>query len=266
MMKKKFRILTYSNEHALSALAALFAVLSFALLTITSAFRLAETIVVLLFVLFCVIVWKSEAQKKFSARFIDTGPKFESDPHGKIQNLEIFKLAVDNASDHIVITDPEGIILYANKAALKSTGFSQDELIGHKAGTKENWGGLMEKKDYENMWYFIKVYKNTWIGGIKNKRKNGDYYVVYASISPILDKEKNVLYFVSIEHDVTKEKEIDRAKTEFVSLASHQLRTPLSSINWYAEMLLAGTLARLTPSKRNTSKKFTRETSGWLTW
>ena len=56
-------------------------------------------------------------------------------------------------------------------------------------------------------------------------------------VFPILDKKNNIKFFVGIVRDITKEKEIDSMKTEFVSIASHQLRTPLTSIKWYIELM-----------------------------
>ena len=164
-------------------------------------------------------------------------------------DLEKFKLAVEDASDHIIITDPNGIILYANKAVKTITGFSTTEVIGKKAGNKELWGGLMDQSFYEDLWKTIKINKKVFIGEMNNKRKNGQKYIVLASISPVLNKKKELVFFVGIERDITHEKEVDRMKTEFISLASHQLRTPLSAIKWYAEMLLTGDAGKLKPEQ-----------------
>jgi len=151
------------------------------------------------------------------------------------KDLLKFKLAVDGASDHIIITDPEGIILYANEAVEKITGYSSKEVINTKAGSL--WKYPMENQFYKNLWETIKVKKRVFSGELKNRRKNGEVYEALAIISPILDENNEILFFIGIERDITKAKEIDKAKSEFVSLASHQLRTPLSSINWYSEIL-----------------------------
>lgn len=166
------------------------------------------------------------------------------------KDLEKYMLAVAGVSDHIVITDAEGIILYANKAVETITGFAVDDIIGKKAGSKELWGGNMEKDIYVDFWKTIKIDKKPFSGVFRNKRKDGREYDASAHVSPILDKKGGVIYFVGIERDVTRELDIDRAKTEFVSLASHQLRTPLSAINWYTEMLLDGDAGKINKEQR----------------
>ncbi len=150
-------------------------------------------------------------------------------------NLDKFRLAVEGASDHVVITDEDGIILYANPSVTRTTGYEYKEIIGK---TPAIWGKQMPKEFYEYFWYTLKVEKKPFIGEITNKRKDGRIYIAEINVSPIIDNDGKIKFFVGIEHDITKAKEIDRAKTEFVSLASHQLRTPLSIINWYSEMLL----------------------------
>lgn len=165
-------------------------------------------------------------------------------------DLKKFQLAVQNASDHIVITDPDGIILFANRAVEKITGYSSDNILGEKAGTSENWGGLMKKSFYKKLWKTVKKEKKVFQGEIQNKRKDGSKYYAYASIAPVVNDFGDVEFFVAIERDITQEKLVDKAKTEFVSLASHQLRTPLSAINWYAEMLMSGDAGELNEDQK----------------
>ncbi len=169
-----------------------------------------------------------EAAKKAVMHSLD-------DLEAQINELRMFKMAVIGSSDQIVISDVEGVVLYANEASEKITGYKVSEIIGSKAGSL--WGGHMESAYYQEMWATIKDHKQTFIAQIDNVRKNGQAYTSEIHISPMLDDSGNPEYFVSIERDITREKEIDKAKTEFVSLASHQLRTPLGISKWYLEAI-----------------------------
>ena len=154
------------------------------------------------------------------------------------KELEKFKLAVDGAHDQVVITDDHGTILYANPATERLTGFKVKDILGKKAGSKELWGGHMGDDFYKKLWKTIKTDKEVFSGAIKNKHKNGAYYETQSTIYPILGPAKKVKFFVALERDVTKEKQIEQAKSEFISTASHQLRTPMTGIKWVAELLL----------------------------
>lgn len=153
-------------------------------------------------------------------------------------DLKKFKWALDDASDQVTIMDPEGIVVYANKAVERITGYSPEDTVGKKAGVV--WNSPMPTDFYQNLWYTTKDQKRAFVGEIQNRRKNGEIYIAQISLSPVLDEEGRVIFFVGIERDITKEKEADKAKNEFISLASHQMRTPLTAINWYTEMLLGG--------------------------
>ena len=80
---------------------------------------------------------------------------------GKIANrldeIKVLKKAFDLLPDHVIITDENANILYANKGVENNTGFSQKEVIGKNPA--DLWGGKMPKKFYEDMQFQYDIIK-----------------------------------------------------------------------------------------------------------
>ncbi len=119
----------------------------------------------------------------------------------------VFRTAIECSYNHTVITDIDGIILFANKAAEKTTGYSFQEMRGN---TPRMWGHQMKLDFYEKLWNTIKQNKKSFKGEIINKRKNGQIYTALATISPIFHTDGNITGFIGIEEDITGIKETEQ--------------------------------------------------------
>ncbi len=163
------------------------------------------------------------------------------------ENVKKFYEAAEAAAEQIIITDVDGKILYANKATQKITGFPVRDMIGKRPSL---WGKQMSSAFYAAMWKSIKDEKQTFHGEIKNRRKDGREYFADLYISPIFDANNNVKFFVGIERDITREKELEKLRVDFLALASHQLCTPLSGIKWLIDTLNRTILGPVTPKQK----------------
>lgn len=121
---------------------------------------------------------------------------------------EMYRLAVEHATNHIIITDVDGVILFANSGVERNTGYAPVDVIGK---TPKLWGGQMDKGYYEQFWRVIKDEKKPFIGQFQNKRKNGDLYWARATVSPILN-QGNLVGFIGVEEDITEVREATLAK------------------------------------------------------
>lgn len=165
----------------------------------------------------------------------------------------LVKLSEQNAAivrtlpEPLFVLDRNGIITSANRAASFMVGYSERELVGRSLRDMlVNVSFLQEIRDLAQA-----IEKGITAGkpvrfdeiSIKNR-------VFEIFLTPVQDRDGVVFGAAVLLHDVTHIKEVDRLKTEFVSVASHQLRTPLTAINWYLEILLAGDAGKLTREQR----------------
>ncbi len=111
-------------------------------------------------------------------------------------------IAVENAHDAIMTTDRHGTITYVNPAFEKITGYTRAEAIGNTPRMISS--GRMDEQFYSVMWQEISS-GNVWHGKFVNRRKDGSLYQEEATISPVRDARGEIIGFVAVKRDVTRQ-------------------------------------------------------------
>jgi PAS domain S-box-containing protein len=158
--------------------------------------------------------------------------------------------AVEQTEEAVLITDPDGVIVYVNPAFSLVTGYSPDEALGRNVRilrSQQNAPNL-----YADLWRNVRAGK-VWRGQLVNQRRDGSSYDAELTITPVFDGAGNLASYSAILRDVSqrvaaerslralnaKLAETDRHKDEFLAAFSHELRTPLHVILGYSDMLVS---------------------------
>jgi len=198
------------------------------------------------------LISQEESLKQQRAAILNVLGKVEKEKDQITEERDKINTILHSIADGVCVVDKENKITLFNETASDLSGFSKEEA---QEAELHSTIKIVNNNNQEVLQDSLKKAK---LSG-KNQQsltevflinKSGRKVPVSFSVSPIKDSEGEVVASVVVLRDLSKERQINKAKIEFISMASHQLRTPLSTINWYTEMLLAGDMGKLTKEQQ----------------
>ncbi|MEZ4646003.1 MAG: PAS domain S-box protein [Chloroflexota bacterium] len=141
---------------------------------------------------------------------------------------------LDTASEAIYLTDAYGTLQYANPVTEQVTGYTLPEL---EMQINQLW------QNQETPQYVLQALNNAlalgtaWHGEVVSRRKNGSLYDAALSVNPLYSQEDHLEGFVYVQRDITHFKELHRLKDQFASQIGHELRTPVTNLKLYLDLL-----------------------------
>lgn len=121
-------------------------------------------------------------------------------------SARLARLVYEVSSEGMVITDADGYIVHINPAFTKITGYSAQDVLGHKMSLLSS--GRHGRSFYESMWSSIQR-KGSWVGEVWNRHKNGEEFAERLSINTSYDENGKVKHRVGLFSDITSRKKTD---------------------------------------------------------
>ncbi len=158
----------------------------------------------------------------------------EINKRAKIQKRQTrLVTAIESAVESVVITSPAGKIIYVNPAFTHLTGYTAKEIIGKSARLLKS--GHHDQQFYENLWQTITA-GQVWKGRFVNKKKDGSIYQEDSTISPVKNSQGQIVNYVAVKRDITKEIEMENQLRQAQRLESigtlaagvaHEINSPI---------------------------------------
>jgi len=181
----------------------------------------------------------------------------KSSEYSNIASVEKHKaeLIIDSMADGVIVTDQEHRIVLLNPAAETLFEFNARDYMGKSIMT------LLKKYKMEQFFKDYPEMKDAMLPDPKpgtvirefGLSKHGSK-VIKATLAPLKNYSNVVIGTVVVIEDVTKLRQLDEMKTDFVSTVSHELRTPLTSIKGYASLLADGKLGDLNEKQKRSAQ------------
>ncbi len=183
--------------------------------------------------------------------------------------LKIEKEKIDNIllsiGDGVIVVDKDYKIVLFNPKSEEVSGYSINEVIGIKYDDVLRF----ESEDGSQKDTFIEDAVNSGSntamkGSTVLVRKSGEKLPVSDSAATIKNSEGQIVGCIVVFRDVSQERLIDKAKSEIISLASHQLRTPLTALNWHIQILLDDKYENYSEEQKNYLMEMLNITEGMV--
>lgn len=168
------------------------------------------------------------------------------------QEKVIDEAILDSIGEGLVVTDTQGKVIEINRHAEELLRLTGREIVGkqffNSIQARDSQDVVLTEEELPIKLSLTRRQRVTHRNLLFSTKRVKNLPVTVIS-SPIF-LGRTLLGAVSVFRDIREEQEIDKAKTEVISFTSHQLRTPLSVINWYSEVLLKEHLGPLTKPQR----------------